>query len=89
MTHAERMEIAKKIADKTQGRAWTPPNATDNSPVRVYLRKGYVLVDTDGEIDVDNVGGHLMRNVRLVARELMIASYRGYKDCSREEVAND
>lgn len=55
MELTERLEIAAKAAEATNGNIWTPDDPNPREVVRVYLplRWGYLEVLKDGRVNMD------------------------------------
>lgn len=54
----DKINVAESVNATMGGRVWCPDAEKDSSPVRIYCRKGYIVIEDDGHANIDSVGGH-------------------------------
>jgi len=72
MNEENRTNRTNQIAKLVNGNVWIKK---DN--MRVYLTKGYIVIDNAGDCNIDNVGGHLFMDVKEKLNDNNIKTYRG------------
>ena len=79
MEKKERLEIAEKASEVIDARVWTPNEKSQ--VIRLYLnnRNGYVIIDNDGDADIDGVKAGSFMEVDADLKNINITTYRKFK----------
>ena len=72
MNEENRTNRTNEVAELVDGKVWIKKNN-----MRVYLAKGYIVIDDEGNCDIDNVGGHFFMDIKEKLNTNNIENYRG------------
>jgi len=76
MTTADKIQIAEKINETLNGRIWCLDADKETAPVRIYCRKGYIVIADDGHANIDAVGGHEFDNAKAACAAAQVEAKR-------------
>lgn len=70
MEKEDRIKRANEIAKLIDGKTWIKG---DN--MRIYTN-GYVIIDDNGNCNIDNVNGHIFMDIKKILNDNNIETYR-------------
>ena len=75
MEKQERIERAEKTVEEMGiGNVWTPDEKSEL--IRIYINKGYAVIDNDGNVGIDTVKRAQFDDAKAAAEKLGYRAYR-------------